>query len=141
MDLFLLYNKCVDFKTCICIPSDLFRLSDASILKRVFGYQLNVLFRSTDASILKRVFRYQLNNVICFTDASILKRVFGYQLYVLFCWSDASILKYNAFAFNFSKHSKSQFEIFYNLTAPQTVSNTYAQVARTQSCANHVQHI
>ena len=35
-----------------------------------------------------------------------------------------------------------QFEIFYNLlTAPRTVSNTYAQVARAQSCANHVQHI
>ena len=34
------------------------------------------------------------------------------------------------------------FEIFYNLlTAPRAVSNTYAQVARTQSCANHVQHI
>ena len=31
---------------------------------------------------------------------------------------------------------------FYNLlTAPPTVSNTYAQVARAQSCANHVQHI
>ena len=31
---------------------------------------------------------------------------------------------------------------FYNLlTAPRTVSNTYAQVARAQSCANHVQHI
>ena len=26
-------------------------------------------------------------------------------------------------------------------TAPGTVSNTYAQVARAQSCANHVQHI
>ena len=35
-----------------------------------------------------------------------------------------------------------QFEILYNLlTAPRTASNTYAQVARTQSCANHVQHI
>ena len=35
-----------------------------------------------------------------------------------------------------------KFEIFYNLlTAPRTVSNTYAQVARAQSCANHVQHI
>ena len=35
-----------------------------------------------------------------------------------------------------------QFEIFYNLlTAPRTVSNTYAQVARAQSCTNHVQHI
>ena len=33
-------------------------------------------------------------------------------------------------------------EMFYNLlTAPQTVSNTYAQVAQPQSCANHVQHI
>ena len=33
-------------------------------------------------------------------------------------------------------------EIFYNLlTAPQTVSNTFAQVARAQSYANHVQHI
>ena len=31
---------------------------------------------------------------------------------------------------------------FYNLlTAPRTVSNTYAQVAWAQSCANHVQHI
>ena len=31
---------------------------------------------------------------------------------------------------------------FYNLlTAPRTVSNTYAQVARAQSRANHVQHI
>ena len=30
---------------------------------------------------------------------------------------------------------------FYNLlTAPQTVSNAYAQVAWAQSCANHVQH-
>ena len=30
-------------------------------------------------------------------------------------------------------------EIFYNLlTAPRTVSNTYAQVARAQSSANHV---
>ena len=37
---------------------------------------------------------------------------------------------------------KAQFEIVYNLlTAPRTVSNTYAQVARAQSCANHVQHI
>ena len=34
------------------------------------------------------------------------------------------------------------FEIFYNLlTAPRTVSNTVAQVAWAQSCANHVQHI
>ena len=31
---------------------------------------------------------------------------------------------------------------FYNLlTAPRTVSSTYAQVSRAQSCANHVQHI
>ena len=31
---------------------------------------------------------------------------------------------------------------FYNLlTAPRTVSNTYAQVAQAQSCPNHVQHI
>ena len=35
-----------------------------------------------------------------------------------------------------------QIEIFYNLlTAPRTVSNTYAQVSLAQSCANHVQHI
>ena len=34
------------------------------------------------------------------------------------------------------------FEIFYNLlTAPRTVSNTHAQVAQAQSCANNVQHI
>ena len=33
-------------------------------------------------------------------------------------------------------------EIRYNLlTAPRTVSSTYAQVARAQSCADHVQHI
>ena len=31
---------------------------------------------------------------------------------------------------------------FYNLlTAPRTVSNTYAQVARVESCANHLQDI
>ena len=37
---------------------------------------------------------------------------------------------------------KVQFEIFYNLlTAPWTISNMYAQVARAQSCANHMQHI
>ena len=31
---------------------------------------------------------------------------------------------------------------FYNLlTAPRTVSNTYAKVTRAQSCVNHVQHI
>ena len=32
---------------------------------------------------------------------------------------------------------------FFNnlLTAPRTVSNTHAQVARAQSCANRVQHI
>ena len=35
------------------------------------------------------------------------------------------------------------FFFFFNnlLTAPWTVSNTYAQVARAQSCSNHVQHI
>ena len=34
------------------------------------------------------------------------------------------------------------FFFFYNLlTAPRTVSNTYAQAARAPSCANHVQHI
>ena len=30
---------------------------------------------------------------------------------------------------------------FYNLTAPRTASNTHAQAARAQSCANRVQHI
>ena len=31
---------------------------------------------------------------------------------------------------------------FYNLlTAPRTISNTYPQVNRVKSCANHVQHI
>ena len=35
-----------------------------------------------------------------------------------------------------------QFKIFYNLlTAPGTASNTYAQAARVQPCANHMQHI
>ena len=33
-------------------------------------------------------------------------------------------------------------DFFYNLlTGPRTVSNTYTQVARAQSCADHVQHI
>ena len=32
-------------------------------------------------------------------------------------------------------------DYFYNLTALRIVSNTYAQVARAQLCANHVQHI
>ena len=37
---------------------------------------------------------------------------------------------------------KALFEIcYYLLTAPRTVSNTHAQVAQAQSCANHVQHI
>ena len=27
---------------------------------------------------------------------------------------------------------------FYNFTAPRTISSTYTQVSRTQSCANHV---
>ena len=39
-------------------------------------------------------------------------------------------------------HSKAQFEtFFYLLTAPRTVSSTFAQVAQAQYCANHVQHI
>ena len=39
--------------------------------------------------------------------------------------------------------SKAQFEIYFYilLTALRTVSYTYAQVARAQSCANHLQHI
>ena len=32
-------------------------------------------------------------------------------------------------------------DFFSLLTAPRTVSNTYAQVAQAQSSANHVQHI
>ena len=37
---------------------------------------------------------------------------------------------------------KGTIQDFHNLlTAPQTVPYTYAQVARAQSCANHVQHI
>ena len=37
---------------------------------------------------------------------------------------------------------KGAIQDFYNpLTAPRTVSNTYAQVARAQLCANHAQHI
>ena len=36
---------------------------------------------------------------------------------------------------------KGSVEDFYDLlTAPQTVSNTCTQVARAQSCANHMQH-
>ena len=37
---------------------------------------------------------------------------------------------------------KGAFLNFYNLlTASRTVTNTCAQVAREQSCANHIQHI
>ena len=32
-------------------------------------------------------------------------------------------------------------DLYNLLTAPQTVSNRYAQVAQAQSCANHMQHI
>ena len=32
-------------------------------------------------------------------------------------------------------------DFYHLLTALETVSNMYAQVARVQSCANHVQHI
>ena len=39
-------------------------------------------------------------------------------------------------------HLKAQFKILHSLlSAPQTISNTYAQVTRTQSCANYMQHI
>ena len=41
---------------------------------------------------------------------------------------------------NYIERCNSRF--FYNLLmAPWTVSNTFAQVARVQLCANHVQHI
>ena len=37
---------------------------------------------------------------------------------------------------------KAHFEILYNLlTTLWTVSNVYTQVARAQSCANHMQHV
>ena len=40
------------------------------------------------------------------------------------------------------KKRKEQIEIVYNLPiVPQTVSNTYTKVARTQPCVNHVPHI
>ena len=43
---------------------------------------------------------------------------------------------------NYNRIERRKSRFFYNLrTAPRTVSNTYAQVARAQSCANHVQHI
>ena len=43
---------------------------------------------------------------------------------------------------NNSRIQRRYSRFFYNLlTAPRTVSNTYAQVARAQSCANHEQHI
>ena len=32
-------------------------------------------------------------------------------------------------------------DIYHLLAAPQTVSNTYAQVAQAQSCANHAQYV
>ena len=41
-----------------------------------------------------------------------------------------------------NRAERRNFEILCNLlTAPRTVSNTHAQVALAQSCANHVQHI
>ena len=43
---------------------------------------------------------------------------------------------------NSNQIRNSRFFFFYSLlTAPRTVSNTYAQVARAQSCANHLQHV
>ena len=45
-----------------------------------------------------------------------------------------------------TRHAKAlgfdNWRFYYNLlTAQRNVSNTYAQVAQAQSCANHVQHI
>ena len=49
-----------------------------------------------------------------------------------------------------SLHWKAQFELLFKfffiflynfLTALRTVSNTYLQVARAKSCANHLQHV
>ena len=42
-----------------------------------------------------------------------------------------------------NNNNRIQRRFFFNslLTAPRTVSNTYTQVARAQSCANHVQYI
>ena len=43
---------------------------------------------------------------------------------------------------NNNRIQRSNWRFFYNLiTAPRSVSNTYAQVVRAQSFANHVQHI
>ena len=41
-----------------------------------------------------------------------------------------------------NNRTESTIPYFKNLhTRPRTISNTYAQVARAQSCSNHVQHI
>ena len=43
---------------------------------------------------------------------------------------------------NNNRSERRNLRFFYNLlTALRTVSNTDAQVARTRSCANHMQHI
>ena len=42
---------------------------------------------------------------------------------------------------NDNRIQRRDLRFFTILTAPRTVSNTYAPVAWAQSCANHVQHI
>ena len=48
----------------------------------------------------------------------------------------------NYYYYNNNRNPRRISRFFYNLpTAPRTVSNMQAQVARAQPCENHVQHI
>ena len=65
---------------------------------------------------------------------------FSVLLYVILNLKERGVQLFNNNNNNRIQRRYSRF--FYNLlTVPRTVSNTYAQVARAQSCANHVQHI
>ena len=58
------------------------------------------------------------------------------------CNSSSSFWKHNNNNDNDNCIQRRNSRFVYNLlTALRTVSNTYAQVARAQSCANHVQHL
>ena len=62
--------------------------------------------------------------------------------FLLFCLLHNQVIHNNNNNNNNNRIQRRYSRFFYNLlTAPRTVSNTFAQVAQVQLCANHVQHI
>ena len=58
------------------------------------------------------------------------------------CYNQRSAHRYKPECYNKRSAHRYKPECYNNLlTAPRTVSNTIAQLARAQPCANHVQHI